>query len=594
MRALCKLPKGSAAHFASAGNDAVIRLWTIDGQELAQLHGHENFIYSLASLSTGELVSSSEDRTLRIWKDSQCVQTITHPAISVWSVAACSQNGDIATGASDRIVRIFSRSKDRQAEAAVLRAFDDSVRSSSIPQQAMGDINKEKLPGPVFLQQKSGTKEGQVQMIREDNGNISAHQWSTAAGQWLNVGTVVDAAGSSGRKQEHLGQDYDYVFDVDIEEGKPPLKLPFNLSQNPYEAAQKFIGSNELPISYIDQVANFIITNTQGATLGGRSTDAQPTGPDPWGQEARYRPGESNSSSTPPAPPQARPKVLPQKDYLTITTANFPAIQKKIIEVNDSLLKDGRKDLAFSPGDVQSLPTIVKQLEAALSSGKPTTTPVLIQGINLAAKIVTSWPLPTRLAGMDLYRCLAAATPEIVTGNVAAPLLDVLASSGALSSSEEAEGAAPNANTAMLALRALANLFSHHEGRDYAVANFEQMRSLVVSHAAAVNRNVHIAITTLYINYAVRFASASASEEVVDAHAEVLLRDVTALLQDKKVVDSETVYRALVALGTLVGRGRHSGEDAGLRVRSVVDAAGRVAKEPRIKGVVEEIRALLG
>ena len=81
MRALCRLPPNhpSGAHFASAGNDAVVRLWTLDGRQVRELQGHENFIYSLAALPNGQLVSSSEDRTVRIWDDKQCIQTITHP-----------------------------------------------------------------------------------------------------------------------------------------------------------------------------------------------------------------------------------------------------------------------------------------------------------------------------------------------------------------------------------------------------------------------------------------------------------------------------------------------------------------------------------
>lgn len=46
---------------------------------------------------------------------------------------------------------------------------------------------------------------------------------------WQKVGEVVDAIGS-GRKQLHDGKEYDYVFDVDIQEGAPPLKLPYNVS----------------------------------------------------------------------------------------------------------------------------------------------------------------------------------------------------------------------------------------------------------------------------------------------------------------------------------------------------------------------------
>lgn len=40
---------------------------------------------------------------------------------------------------------------------------------------------------------------------------------------------MVDAVGS-GRKQLYQGREYDYVFDVDVQEGVPPLKLPYNAS----------------------------------------------------------------------------------------------------------------------------------------------------------------------------------------------------------------------------------------------------------------------------------------------------------------------------------------------------------------------------
>ena len=178
-RALCRVTgHNSGADFASAGNDGIIKLWTIGGEQRGEMHGHSNFIYHLASSPTGEIVSAGEDRTARIWNGLECIQTITHPAISVWSVAVCAENGDIVTGASDRLVRVFTRSPERVADGETTRHFDDAVKESSIPQQSLGDINKEKLPGPEFLEQKRGTKEGQVQMIRELNGSITAHQWS--------------------------------------------------------------------------------------------------------------------------------------------------------------------------------------------------------------------------------------------------------------------------------------------------------------------------------------------------------------------------------------------------------------------------------
>ncbi len=312
VRALCRVPSShpSGADIASASNDGTIRLWKLNGQQIGELHGHESFVYSLVSLPTGELVSSGEDRTVRVWKGLECTQTITHPAISVWTVAAHPGTGDIVSGASDGVARVFTRQPERVADKETLKEFEDSVKASSIPQQQVGGINKEKLPGPEFLQSKSGTKEGQVQMIKEDNGSVTAHTWSTSQQQWLNVGTVVDAVGSTGKKVEYQGKSYDFVFDVDIEDGKPPLKLPYNLSENPYERATKFLNDNELPLTYLDNVANFITTNTKGATLG---QTEQSGGPDPYGTESRYRPGDEDQ----------QPALLPQKEYLSISAAKY-------------------------------------------------------------------------------------------------------------------------------------------------------------------------------------------------------------------------------------------------------------------------------
>lgn len=50
--------------------------------------------------------------------------------------------------------------------------------------------------------------------------------------QWVKVGTVVDAVGST-RKQLYQGKEWDYVFDVDVKDGAPPMKLPYNASGAP-------------------------------------------------------------------------------------------------------------------------------------------------------------------------------------------------------------------------------------------------------------------------------------------------------------------------------------------------------------------------
>lgn len=45
-----------------------LRLWSLSGDTLMELHGHTSYVYSVSVLSTGELVSSGEDGCVRVWK----------------------------------------------------------------------------------------------------------------------------------------------------------------------------------------------------------------------------------------------------------------------------------------------------------------------------------------------------------------------------------------------------------------------------------------------------------------------------------------------------------------------------------------------
>lgn len=94
---------------------------------MGELHGHTEYIYALDILPSGDIVSSGEDRTVRIWRNAECIQTIIHPALSIWSVAVCPETGDIVSGASDKIVRVWSRNPERQADQEVRHKFDKVV-----------------------------------------------------------------------------------------------------------------------------------------------------------------------------------------------------------------------------------------------------------------------------------------------------------------------------------------------------------------------------------------------------------------------------------------------------------------------------------
>lgn len=55
------------------------------------------------------------------------------------------------------------------------------------------------------------------------------------------------------------------------------MKLPYNLMDDPWLTAHNFLQKNDLSPMFLDQVANFIIENTKGHTLGqAPSTSADP------------------------------------------------------------------------------------------------------------------------------------------------------------------------------------------------------------------------------------------------------------------------------------------------------------------------------
>lgn len=124
VRGLIGMADGS---LISCGNDAIIKYWSADGECVKEFHGHGNYIYSIAmNYGTGSdlFVTGGEDSTLRMWSLSsgEVGGAILLPAQSVWAVA-CLANGDIVTGTSDGVVRVFTKDKTKMASDTIQSSF---------------------------------------------------------------------------------------------------------------------------------------------------------------------------------------------------------------------------------------------------------------------------------------------------------------------------------------------------------------------------------------------------------------------------------------------------------------------------------------
>lgn len=535
VRALTKLGDG----FASAGNDAAIIIWKLDGQRLRTLSGHTSFIYSLTTLSSGELVSSGEDRTLRVWNaDGMLLQSITHPAISVWCVASTSK-GDIVSGASDAVVRVFSRDPSRYADEAGIKAFEDEVASSAIPAGTIGDIKKESLPDAESALNKPG-KEGQTIMVRSGN-TVEAHQFSS--GRWQKIGEVVDAVGSN-RKQLYNGIEYDYVFDVDIQEGLPALKLPYNATENPYDAARHFLEINELPITYLEQVAKFIESNTGGVKLG-----VQEAYKDPF-QDG----GDVSSPTTTPRP--SATALLPHSEYLLVRRANLDVIMKKITDFNT---EEGSMDVVR----LENLNRLCQQLDT-----KPRPDAELLhKGIDECFVMLSSWQLNRTFPALDLLRVL-----------VLSPDADIESTFGRLLQQTSPWKSETNS---MLALRCVINAFATSRGAKYVTEEgLPAILAKVDMFMLTTNKNLRVATTTLLLNLTVY-----ATKQPLEVHA-ISNMLMTLLMRE---TDSEAVYRGLVGLGNIVIESPHLSGPIRACVASI---RSDLRKEQRIQQIIDEIQSI--
>jgi phospholipase A-2-activating protein len=197
--------------------------------------------------------------------------------------------------------------------------------------------------------------------------------------------------------------------------------------------------------------------------------------------------------------------------------------------------------------------------------------------------MATQWPADKRLPGLDLLRLATAAETTVeITSQGESTIIEQLASADNISAN------AP-LNNAMMAVRALANLFISESGRLVMDGEFDKVHALVSPFITSPNRNMIVAITTLYINYAVLLSAAAPDHD--SDRAITLLDDLTKICNS--ATDAEALYRALVGAGTLLSLGTDF-RDLAREALDFDKALERVQREkagaePRIKAVIGEL-----
>ncbi|KAF7329299.1 Phospholipase A-2-activating protein [Mycena kentingensis (nom. inval.)] len=538
----------------------------------------------LAVLPSGDLVSSSEDRSVRVWKDGECAQVLVHPAISVWAVATL-PNGDIVSGASDKNIRIFSSTPERWASDGDLQAYDDVLSQQSL---AAHEVDKVKVEGADALNQP-GSRVGQTLLVSKGDAT-QVYQWDGS--EWQLLGERAKAPANTGAKSKvhYEGKEYDYVWSVAIEDGEPALKLPYNVSENPAAAAANFLERNGLPLSHVNTVVEFIYQNTAGETLGGgggedygdpftgasryRSSAPQPqantnasaysdpyTGASRYQSSATYNTDYSDPFTGTPAlvhPPRLRRRQQNRLVYFPLyvqpvlpNEGNLPAMKSKLQQFNDGLQTEiSTMSLALYPEEIRATDEAFAYVQQSAAGNRPTN-PLGSADIDLLIQVLERWPASLRLPVLDLARLIVAFCPDVVRaagggecelGRGGGRRMGLGTGTGMLSAAQRKPRATMSLNVSCLAL-------------------FTPF------------------VPALRHTYVAPIANVPDTEGAAGG-------------------DAESVYRALVGLGNVVYASRPHGrplswEGAALVGRCIRELSGKWAGDERVKSVVVETGAYL-
>jgi len=366
---------------------------------------------------------------------------------------------------------------------------------------------------------------------------------------------VVDSPARQRPKVSYQGKEYDYVFDVDTEDGKPPHKLPYNLGEDTYQAATRFLNDNSLPITYLESVAAFIRQNTQEAAVA----------PEPE--------------------PEPEPVVdfLPHTEYLSISQAKLDAALRKLKEFNSNHIKAGNKHIAMNPDDVKRLEGLVQ----ALSAGPSSAIPNLKESIQLVVNLATGWPYGNRLPALDILRCVvgragaASFTDQRYGSLVNIALRAALDTSQPVGQAGETFGdfdpagidwEQVNPNNLMMALRTVVNIFSTADGRELAADEAGAVLNLLCRVAGtekeqvpvgASNLNLYAALITAAFNYACLAYNTRKMVETDLEMVEKLFNISEAVICEQ--TDAELLFRAVMTTGMAVAIGHLAHELADLQ-----------------------------
>jgi phospholipase A-2-activating protein len=457
-----------------------------------------------------------------------------------------------------------------------------------------------------------GEADGQTKVIAETGGSIAAYAWSAGTQSWERLGEVTGVDDDSGGKRKTLdGVSYDFVFDVDIQEGAPVLKLPFNVGDNPYDAAERFLETNGLDPGYREQVVNFIVQNVGEDAFAGAGANVSA---DPFTGAGAYVPGTGvttgagahrsadpftgagayvPSANAPKAggSSNATFKYVPAKPHQCVV---FPTATSSF----DKMLAK-TKELGATEEELQAFARA-----ASVADGSDTAAAMDLNSTRVLEKALNDWPVESLFPLLDLCKALSLRFDEKrlqseLSGSTATAMM------AACARASRPPATAPNLLTAA---RLFANAFKCETTRRVFLLNASQiLDGLAAATTADAKPALRLALATALLNFAAHFEPNKSDDEAIAARevapqaaavgAELLMNATDLAANDGAESDaSAVVFRALVALGTLAAKSAETKSllrDLGVRELADSLARSRPEGKTNVTSAAEDVKKAL-
>eukprot|EP01025_Chloroclados_australasicus_P028368 TRINITY_DN2813_c1_g1_i1.p1 TRINITY_DN2813_c1_g1~~TRINITY_DN2813_c1_g1_i1.p1 ORF type:complete len:801 (-),score=103.55 TRINITY_DN2813_c1_g1_i1:283-2685(-) len=556
VRALAEYP---GVGFVSGSHDLTARLWTLDGSTITEFVGHKMLLYAVAVSKQGVIATGSEDNSVKLWRQNgDCIQTIEHPGC-VWTLKFLSSSEDLVTGCADAVARVWTTEDARVADAETIHNFEQQLQNKKRQddQGTTGSQSGNGLPEGLKVEdaaalQVSGNKDGDTKFVRE-NGDVVAYNWSASGFEWQRIGTVVSGPENNVNvpRKWHKGREWDFVFDVDVEDGAPMLKLAVNRGDDVYDAADRFMQENELPLSYREQIVQFIIKNTNGevgatntggafydpftggnAYVPGQGTQ-QPQSSQPQQQQQALTGGgvDPFTGGSNPEPPTLQ--HIPKSNYdIYRAMPNAESVMRKITELN-----------AQQPQERQLDESQLKILEGLWKSAISGQGEIGQKEADVLTSVIMQWSDESLFPAFDLCRVLCLSSigeSMLLQGNRIEQYLEPLQ-----------RGSCNDDKCAQTATKFLTNLFNTDNLREWVINRSANIIEILSQTKFSNNDKVLKGVASFLLNVCVASKKETNSVDVESKLQclSLLFEGMTTAVQTKQM---DAIFTFLVGIGTLI------------------------------------------